>query len=166
MAFEENEDKDNNDKIVSDAIREISQSIKENSNQIQKSNTDDDFDAFDEEVKCKKYVITVEVENIENFDKYTPEKRNKIINDFLRNYEKEQKVANIIDKIKIYLTQIVTVFITVIIFTPIIFWGTSKSIELTRKNIRNVQYNFEQLYNQKGGIKTKDISQLRKMYYK
>ncbi len=96
--------------------------------------------------RAKKFVVMVNSENVEYFDKIPMEERTKLFNKLLSQHrsgiESAKQKAHLIKFSKHMFVGIMTVLISL----PIMFIVVNKSIELTIKNYKDVQYNFEKLY--------------------
>ena len=96
--------------------------------------------------RAKKFVVMVNSENVEFFDKIPMEERTKLFNqllsDYKKNIEDKKKKKHLIKFSKHMFLGIMTVLISL----PIMFVVVNKSIELTVKNYQDVQNNFEKLY--------------------
>ena len=96
--------------------------------------------------RAKKFVVMVNAENVEYFDKIPMEERTKLFNTLLLEHRKRtnatKEKAHLIKFSKHMFVGIMTVLISL----PIMFIVVNKSIELTIKNYKDVQYNFEKLY--------------------
>jgi len=94
----------------------------------------------------KKFVVMVEPENIEFFDKIAMDERTKLFNKLLSEHKKnlstEKEKKHLIKFSKHMFVGIITVLISL----PIMFLVVNKSIELTIKNYKDVQNSFEKLY--------------------
>ena len=99
--------------------------------------------------KAKKFVVMVNAENVNFFDKIPMEERtqlfNKLLSDYQRNTLKEKETKHLIKFSKHMFVAIMTIIISL----PIMFIVVNKSIEMTINNYRNVQNNFEKLYESK-----------------
>ena len=97
-------------------------------------------------VKAKKFVVMVNPENIEYFDKIAIDERSKLFNNLLTKYREDVTIAKK-KKIVLKLTKHSLLGLFVIMLSlPIMFIIINKSIELTVKNYKDVQNNFEKLY--------------------
>ena len=99
--------------------------------------------------KAKKFVVMVNAENVNFFDKIPMEERtqlfNKLLSDYQRNTLKEKETKHLIKFSKHMFVAIMTIIISL----PIMFIVVNKSIEMTINNYRDVQNNFEKLYESK-----------------
>lgn len=99
--------------------------------------------------KPKKFVVMVEPENIEFFDKIPMDERTKLFNQLLASHKKniasEKNKKHLIKFSKHMFVGIMTVLISL----PIMFLVVNKSIELTINNYKDVQNSFEKLYESK-----------------
>lgn len=96
--------------------------------------------------KAKKFVVMVDAQNVEFFDKVPMEERtqlfNKLLSEYKTNLSKENQKKRLIKFTKHMFVAIMTILISL----PVMFIVVNKSIELTIKNYKDVQNNFEQLY--------------------
>ena len=96
--------------------------------------------------RAKKFVVMVNADNVEYFDKIPMEERTRLFNNLLSEHRKQinsaKQKAHLIKFSKHMFVGIMTVLISL----PIMFIVVNKSIELTIKNYKDVQYNFEKLY--------------------
>lgn len=96
--------------------------------------------------RAKKFVVMVNAENVEFFDKIPMEERTHLFNTLLSNYKKsletEKQKKHLIKFSKHMFVGIMTVLISL----PIMFVVVNKSIELTIQNYKDVQNSFEKLY--------------------
>lgn len=94
----------------------------------------------------KKFVVMVNPENIEFFDKIPMDERTVLFNELLQNHKKsiadEKNKKHMIKFSKHMFVGIMTVLISL----PIMFLVVNKSIELTINNYKDVQNSFEKLY--------------------
>lgn len=100
--------------------------------------------------KAKKFVVMVEPENIPYFDGIPMDERTKVFNQMLTEYRtgvvSEGRKKHLIKFTKHTFVAVMTILISL----PVMFFIVNKSIELTVKNYKDVQYNFEKLYESKG----------------
>lgn len=119
------------------------------------SSDDSEFDPYAEIEKpvvrnkgprAKKFVVMVNSENVEFFDKIPMEERTRLFNELLANHKKsiecEKQKKHLIKFSKHMFIGIMTVLLSL----PIMFVVVNKSIELTINNYKDVQNNFEKLY--------------------
>ncbi len=96
--------------------------------------------------KAKKFVVMVNADNVEFFDKIPMEERTQLFNNLLSDYkhglENTQKKKHLIKFSKHMFVGIMTVLLSL----PIMFVVVNKSIELTIQNYKDVQNSFEKLY--------------------
>lgn len=96
--------------------------------------------------RAKKFVVMVNPENVEYFDKIPLEERTRLFNDLLSAHKKslegEKQKKHLIKFSKHMFVGIMTVLLSL----PIMFVVVNKSIELTINNYKDVQNNFEKLY--------------------
>jgi len=101
--------------------------------------------------KPKKFVVMVDPDNIEFFDKIPMDERTKLFNNLLSTHRK----ALVAEKNKKHLIKfskhMFVGIITVLLSLPIMFLIVNKSIELTINNYKDVQNSFEKLYESKHG---------------
>ena len=107
--------------------------------------------------KPKKFVVMVEPENIPYFDSIPMEERTKVFNQMLTEYRtgvvSEERKKHLIKFTKHTFVALMTILVSL----PVMFYVVNKSIELTVKNYKDVQYNFEKLYESKGRTDIKPI---------
>lgn len=112
--------------------------------------------------KPKKFVVMVEPENIDFFDKIPMEERTKLFNQLLATHKKnlvtEKRRKHLIKFSKHMFVGIMTVLLSL----PVMFLIVNKSIELTINNYKDVQNSFEKLYESKN---SKYSSSVRKTIY-
>lgn len=96
--------------------------------------------------KAKKFVVMVNSENVEFFDKISMEERTKLFNKLLSKYQTDQKAAKEKAHIIKFSKHMFVGIMVILISLPIMFLIVNKSIELTINNYRDVQNNFEKLY--------------------
>ena len=112
--------------------------------------------------KPKKFVVMVEPENIDFFDKIPMEERTKLFNQLLATHKKnlvtEKSRKHLIKFSKHMFVGIMTVLLSL----PVMFLIVNKSIELTINNYKDVQNSFEKLYESKN---SKYSSSVRKTIY-
>lgn len=113
----------------------------------------------------KKYVIAVNPDNVPFFDKLVPEERALLINKLLAQHQEESKIEPEKLRVKKFIKHVAVVFITIAVGMPLIFFTVNTSIEATVNSYRQVQHNFEKLYQQKGGIKRKDLTKIQNLQY-
>lgn len=119
------------------------------------SNEEEEFDPYaaiekpvvrNKGPKAKKFVVMVDANNVEFFDKVPMEERtklfNKLLSDYKNNLSKENRKKHLIKFTKHMFVAILTILLSL----PVMFIVVNKSIELTIKNYKDVQNNFEQLY--------------------
>lgn len=99
--------------------------------------------------KSKKFVVMVDANNVEFFDKVPMEERtklfNKLLSDYKTNLSKESQKKHLIKFTK----HMIVAILTIILSLPVMFIVVNKSIEMTIKNYKDVQNSFEQLYESK-----------------
>ncbi len=107
--------------------------------------------------RAKKFVVMVNAENVEFFDKIPMEERTKLFNELLTSYKNNKKAqkekAHLIKFSKHMFVGIMVVLISL----PIMFVVVNKSIELTIKNYKDVQNNFEKLYESRNPARLNSI---------
>lgn len=115
----------------------------------------DEFDPYAEIAKpvvrnngprAKKFVVMVNAENVEYFDKIPMEERTKLFNKLLSQHRGSIKTAKEKAHLIKFSKHMFVGIMTVLISLPIMFIVVNKSIELTIKNYKDVQNNFEKLY--------------------
>lgn len=122
---------------------------------IGNDSSDDEFDPYAEIEKpvvrnkgprAKKFVVMVNAENVEYFDKIPMEERTRLFNKLLSQYRGSIKAAKEKAHLIKFTKHMFVGIMTVLISLPIMFIVVNKSIELTIKNYKDVQNNFEKLY--------------------
>ncbi len=113
----------------------------------------------------KKYVVSINPDVVPIFDKLTPEKRTELVNKLLYSYLEEQKQTPEKVRIKKLINHSIVVFVILAFGFPAIFFLTNASIEATVNSYRQIQGNFERLYQQKGGVKRKDLTKIQNLQY-
>lgn len=117
--------------------------------------SEDEFDPYAEIEKpvvrsggprAKKFVVMVNSENVEFFDKIPMEERTVIFNKLLSQYHSTLKKSKEKKHLIKFTKHMFVGIITVLVSLPIMFIVVNKSIELTIKNYKDVQNNFEKLY--------------------
>ena len=96
--------------------------------------------------KAKKFVVMVNSENVEFFDKIPMEERTKLFNKLLSKYQTDQKAAKEKAHIIKFSKHMFVGIMVILVSLPIMFLIVNKSIELTINNYKDVQNNFEKLY--------------------
>ncbi len=107
--------------------------------------------------KSKKFVVMVNAENVEFFDKIPMEDRTKLFNSLLSDYKNNLDNENKKKRIIKYTKHLIVSVLTVLISLPVMFIVVKKSIQLTIRNYKDVQYNFEKLYESKNQNRFNDI---------
>lgn len=124
----------------------------------QSNSQEDDFDPYEalekplarnKGKKSKKYVVMIDAENVDFFDKIPMEERTKLFNKLISDYQKNLAKDNKNKKLFKITKHSIVGLITILISLPIMFIVVKKSIQLTIKNYKDVQYNFEKLYESK-----------------
>ena len=119
---------------------------------------DDDFDPYamlerpserKKGPKSKKFVVMVDAENVEFFDKIPMEDRTKLFNSLLSEYKSNLDINIKKQKMIKYTKHMILACLTILISLPVMFIVVKKSVQLTIKNYKDVQYNFEKLYESK-----------------
>jgi Fe2+ transport system protein B len=99
--------------------------------------------------RAKKFVVMVNPENVEYFDNLEMDERtqvfNKLLSEYIINSKKEKRKTYLIKFSKHMFVSLLTILISL----PIMFLVVNKSIQLTVKNYKEVQNNFEKLYESK-----------------
>lgn len=122
---------------------------------VDETASDDEFDPYAEIEKpvvrntgprAKKFVVMVNSENVEFFDKIEMEERTKIFNKLLSQYKNDLKKTKERVRLVKFTKHTFVAIMTVLISLPIMFIIVNKSIELTIKNYKDSQQNFEKLY--------------------
>ncbi len=96
--------------------------------------------------RAKKFVVMVNSDNVEFFDKIPMEERTKLFNDLLSRYKNNKNAEKQKKHLIKFSKHMFVGIMTVLISLPIMFVVVNKSIELTIKNYKDVQNNFEKLY--------------------
>lgn len=107
--------------------------------------------------RAKKFVVMVDSENVEFFDKIPMEERTKLFNTLLSEYKNNLDINNKKKKAMKYTKHLIVSILTILISLPIMFIVVKKSIQLTIKNYKDVQYNFEKLYESKNQNRFTDV---------
>ncbi len=107
--------------------------------------------------RAKKFVVMVDSENVEFFDKIPMEERTKLFNTLLTEYKNNLDINNKKKKAIKYTKHLIVSVLTILISLPIMFIVVKKSIQLTIKNYKDVQYNFEKLYESKNQNRFTDV---------
>ena len=127
---------------------------------------DDDYDPYailerpaarQKGPKSKKFVVMVDAENVEFFDKIPMEERTKLFNKLLREYKSNLDINTKKQKTIKYIKHLILSVLTILISLPVMFIVVKKSIELTIRNYKDVQYNFEKLYESKNHNRFNDV---------
>ena len=133
----------------------LSQSPKALMDSVSADSQDSDYDPYAEIEKpvvrnkgprAKKFVVMVNSENVEYFDKIPMEERTKLFNKLLSDHRSQLNVAKQKAHLIKFSKHMFVGIMTVLISLPIMFVVVNKSIELTIKNYKDVQNNFEKLY--------------------
>ena len=98
----------------------------------------------------KKYVILANPENVEFLEQLSPDERNEVFNEILSDYVQNEPVKRGRKRLLTFLIHILIVSVTALIVFPLAFFVVNKSVELTIKNYRGTQENFEKLYETHG----------------
>ena len=99
--------------------------------------------------KPKKFVVMVNSENVEFFDKIPMEERTQLFNKLLSDYQRNTLIKKTRKHLIKFSKHMFVAIMTIIISLPIMFVVVNKSIEMTVNNYRDVQNNFEKLYESK-----------------
>ncbi len=127
---------------------------------------DDDYDPYailerpaarQKGPKSKKFVVMVDAENVEFFDKIPMEERTKLFNKLLSEYKSNLDINTKKQKTIKYIKHLILSVLTILISLPVMFIVVKKSIELTIRNYKDVQYNFEKLYESKNHNRFNDV---------
>lgn len=125
---------------------------------ISDSSDEDEFDPYAEIEKpvvrnvgprAKKFVVMVNPENVEFFDKIPMEERTQLFNKLLSEYKGNRQLAKQKKHLIKFSKHMFVGILTVLLSLPVMFLIVNKSIELTIKNYKDVQNNFEKLYESK-----------------
>lgn len=99
--------------------------------------------------KAKKFVVMVNSNNVEFFDKIPMEERTKLFNTLLSDYQKsisfEKQKKHLIKFSKHMFVAILTILMSL----PIMFVVVNKSVEMTINNYKDMSGNFEKLYDKR-----------------
>ena len=96
--------------------------------------------------RAKKFVVMVNAENVEFFDKIPMEERTHLFNNLLANYKKSLEQAKQKKHLIKFSKHMFVAIMTILLSLPIMFVVVNKSIELTIQNYKDVQNSFEKLY--------------------
>lgn len=96
--------------------------------------------------RAKKFVVMVNSENVEFFDKIPMEERTKLFNKLLSEYRGNINSAKQKAHLIKFSKHMFVAILTILLSLPVMFLVVNKSIELTIKNYKDVQNNFEKLY--------------------
>lgn len=96
--------------------------------------------------KAKKFVVMVDSENVEFFDKVPMDERTQLFNKLLADYQKNTTTEKEKKHLVKFSKHMFVGIMTVLISLPIMFIVVNKSIEMTVRNYQDVQNNFEKLY--------------------
>ncbi len=107
--------------------------------------------------RAKKFVVMVDAENVEFFDKIPMEDRTKLFNTLLSEYKTNLESDNKKKKMIKYTKHMIISALTILISLPVMFIVVKKSIQLTIRNYKDVQYNFEKLYESKNQNRFNDV---------
>lgn len=110
-----------------------------------------------QKTKSKKFVIQIQPKNIDYFNNLTIDSRNQIINQILS--KKQQEIFE--NKLKKFLVHLLIVFFTITLFLPLCFWLAKTSIQSSLDSGKQVQKSFETLYKVRGGVKHKNLKNLK-----
>lgn len=124
---------------------------------------DDEY--YDIAPREKKYVVAISPKNVPYFEELSPEKRTCIINNLIEEYQEKQRLNPEIERSKRFFKHSLVVVGTILIGLPLFFFVVNASIEATANSYRAVQNNFEKLYQQKGGVKRKDLTKMQNLQY-
>ena len=109
----------------------------------------------------KKFVITINKENIAYIEALTGDERAQLVNSLISNYRNRDLFFAKNITTKKFLKHLLVVILTLLIGFPLVFYITNASIEATANSYREVQSNFEKLYQQQGGVRRKEIQNLK-----
>lgn len=129
--------------------------LKANENNFNK----DDIDL--QKAKSKKFVIQIQPKNIEYFNNLSIDSRNQIINQILA--KKQREIFE--NKMKKFLIHFFIIFFTITLFLPLCFWLAKTSIKSSLDSSKQVQNSFETLYKVRGGIKHKQLKNLKNVNF-
>lgn len=138
--------------------------------EIDETSLDDAFSSLENEYYDispdeKKYVVAINPDLVPFFDKMHPERRTGLINQLLFAHIESQRKISDDERIKKFLKHSAVVVLTVIVGFPSVFFMTNASIEATLNSYRQIQGNFEKLYQEKGGVKRKDMTKMQNLQY-
>ena len=99
--------------------------------------------------KPKKFVVMVNPENIDFFDKIPMDERTELFNNLLQNHKKSLEYTKNKKRMVKFTKHMFVGIMTVLLSLPVMFLVVNKSIELTINNYKDVQNSFEKLYESK-----------------
>ncbi len=97
----------------------------------------------------KKFVISVKNDLVDYFEEMTPEKRNEIINEFLKDRISTKDKRRRKKLIAKFLRHLLIIVLTIVIGFPLVFVIVNHSLQSTIKSYKYMQVNFGKLYEQK-----------------
>lgn len=113
-------------------------------------------------VKTKKYVIMLNPENIDYFERVPISERSDLINKLLVDYRENKVEREKNDKLIKFSKHFFVGLMTVLISLPVMFIIIKKSIQLTINNYKDVQSSFEKLYEARA---EKNVNDVRRINY-
>lgn len=114
-----------------------------------------------QKTKSKKFVIQIQPKNIEYFNNLPVDTRNQIINQILA--KKQKEIFE--NKLKKFLIHFFIIFFTITLFLPLCFWLAKTSIKSSLDSSKQVQNSFETLYKVRGGVKHKNLKNLKNVNF-
>ncbi len=104
----------------------------------------------DKEVAMKKYVVMATPSNVDYFENLSVDERSDLFNELLGEHIKNEPFKKGKKRFIHILIHVLIAVATAMIVMPIAFYVVSKSVEMTIKNYRGTQVNFERLYETHG----------------
>ena len=118
----------------------------------EQKNYNDSLDFLDGNIKYSKYVIYIDLQNVDFIDSLTVKERKNLINKILR---EQDDIAITKQRFKIINTIIkhaIVAILTITLSIPVIYWTINASLEATINNYRRSQTIFQTLYKENGKI--------------
>jgi len=110
-------------------------------------------DSAEIDSNAKKYVVYIDPDNIAFMENLSVDDRKSIINKILKEQNEQVYLRKKAKERTQFITNIIIITITVIVFFPIMFWGVNKAMEISIANYQTSKENFVRLYKAKGKIK-------------
>lgn len=98
----------------------------------------------------KKYVVQIHNSYVDLLDSLTQDERNDVINDILATYSDDMQEKQFWKNAMNISLKVLLVLFVLIVVVPFFFTIFVKSLELTSSTNKQMQHNFEVLYQQKG----------------